>query len=840
MDWQGGEELNSDITNNGHNELYDFAQIGDEHFTNEDREQHWNALNWRMDKLRWMPEEEAESTIVASDYPQQGVDSEGSSYNAHANMSGDGACDDALIDGSMDNDQPPLGSDDEEQEDPKDYRRGGYHPVRIGDVFKNGRYHVIRKLGWGHFSTVWLCWDIESKRFIAMKIVKSAEHYTEAALDEIKLLECVRDSDPSDMALQRVVQLLDHFTVSGVNGVHVCMVFEVLGCNLLKLILKSDYQGLPIPMVKKIIKQVLEGLHYLHEKCQIIHTDIKPENVLITMSPEEVKKLAEDAILAGKTGKNLSGSAICSSKRCFQKMEESMTKSKKKKLKKKRRRHRNLLEQQLKEIEGMSVDVDSLDSGQNQFLSTEGQLNSSAFSSTERDPDNSETTTGHHFKNEDSNDDEQTVNEQKSANLKIFDEIKIPRIYLNQFAQNEKEGMKADNKKELKEEKTGESRREENQTGVNGNNFSNQQQEKPNDKKNSVGNKTLPENNQENNKEKAPQETEPKRTGKKKKGNNAKNKQQNLQQETAKKEKRDESPSPPINRDEKDDLIEGEINPKNKNDNPKKQSVNTKQEQNNQLFNGELLKNEKPTIEVKEEFIESPQKDISEENETIAKTKKKKRKKKKQSKQSLEEEEARMDEPDELESKEIFRPDLSDEAILEDDQLIKESFAKNEEQGQNWKFLRKDFDVKIADLGNACWTHHHFTEDIQTRQYRALEVIIGASYNQAADIWSIACMAFELATGDYLFEPHSGTTYSRDEDHLAHIIELLGSIPPTVFKKGEHWREFFHKVLTQKYGLPFEHARSFASFLLPMLNYEPSERATAGHCLKHNWLKGVE
>lgn len=40
--------------------------------------------------------------------------------------------------------------------------------------------------------------------------------------------------------------------------------------------------------------------------------------------------------------------------------------------------------------------------------------------------------------------------------------------------------------------------------------------------------------------------------------------------------------------------------------------------------------------------------------------------------------------------------------------------------------LEKKFDVKIADLGNACWTYHHFTEDIQTRQYRALEVIIGA------------------------------------------------------------------------------------------------------------------
>merc|ERR1711915_1104229 len=90
-----------------------------------------------------------------------------------------------------------LGSDDEEQEDPKDYIKGGYHPVRIGDLFYN-RYHVIRKLGWGHFSTVWLCWDLQSKRFVALKVVKSASHYTETALDEIKLLKCVRESDEND------------------------------------------------------------------------------------------------------------------------------------------------------------------------------------------------------------------------------------------------------------------------------------------------------------------------------------------------------------------------------------------------------------------------------------------------------------------------------------------------------------------------------------------------------------------------------------------------------------------------------------------------------------------
>lgn len=86
----------------------------------------------------------------------------------------------------------------------------------------------------------------------------------------------------------------------------------------------------------------------------------------------------------------------------------------------------------------------------------------------------------------------------------------------------------------------------------------------------------------------------------------------------------------------------------------------------------------------------------------------------------------------------------------------------------------------VVDFGNACWTHKHFTDDIQTRQYRAPEVILGAKYDTAADMWSLACVVFELVTGDFLFEPKSGPGWDRDEDHVALMIELLGKMPRKV------------------------------------------------------------
>lgn len=160
---------------------------------------------------------------------------------------------------------------------------------------------------------------------------------------------------------------------------------------------------------------------------------------------------------------------------------------------------------------------------------------------------------------------------------------------------------------------------------------------------------------------------------------------------------------------------------------------------------------------------------------------------------------------------------------------------------------------KIVDFGNACWTHKHFTDDIQTRQYRSPEIILGEEYSTPVDIWSVACMTFEIATGEHLFDPRTGSQYSRDEDHLALFMELLGRIPKKMTTRGKLARKFFNKsaelrnirnlqfwsledVLQEKYKYSKDLAIEFANFLLPMLNYVSYRRATAAQMIRSSWI----
>nr|XP_020448717.1 SRSF protein kinase 1-like isoform X2 [Monopterus albus] len=621
-----------------------------------------------------------------------------------------GGCQQGQADSPLpEQDEEILGSDDDEQEDPNDYCRGGYHHVKIGDLF-NERYHVIRKLGWGHFSTVWLAWDIQEKRFVAMKVVKSAEHYTETALDEIKLLKSVRNTDPSDPNREKVVQLLDDFKVSGMNGTHVCMVFEVLGYHLLKWIIKSNYQGLPLPCVKSIIRQVLQGLDYLHTKCRIIHTDIKPENILLTVNEPYIRKMAAEATQWQKTGTAPpSGSAVSTAPP--PKPMAKLSKNKKKKMKKKQKKQAELLEKRIQEMEGGAAQ--------------EGG----------EEEDEEETTTT-----------ETTEDTTSSATLSVsatLQDISNHTITDSTSDEQSQQTPEVNKRREAKEE---------NRMEVNCN-----------------GHVSTPESEASPESQVHETKLSPVEQEDQKNANQLENNTETLDTLGNKEEHQTCKGSP----EDTDLQLPRSLSPN---------SVKVELEEGDK---GEM----DAQGQTKTGDVEDGQNDAS------------------------------------------------------GSMLINPLEPLNADKLQ----------VKIADLGNACWVHKHFTDDIQTRQYRSLEVLLGAGYSTPADIWSTACMAFELATGDYLFEPHSGEDYSRDEDHIALIIELLGKVPRKLILAGKYSKEFFTKkgdlrhitklkpwalldVLVEKYEWSKEEARSFSSFLLPMLDLVPERRATAAQCLNHPWV----
>ncbi|KAK2731297.1 hypothetical protein FQN55_004784 [Onygenales sp. PD_40] len=116
------------------------------------------------------------------------------------------------------------------------YVPGGYHPVMIGDVL-HGRYHIVDKLGFGGYSTVWLARDSRYDRYVALKV--SITHWgKDALLRETGSLRAL--SAPLSYSASRqqrlghssIPCLLNQFEVDGPNGMHVCYTTTPTRCNL--------------------------------------------------------------------------------------------------------------------------------------------------------------------------------------------------------------------------------------------------------------------------------------------------------------------------------------------------------------------------------------------------------------------------------------------------------------------------------------------------------------------------------------------------------------------------------------------------------------------------------
>ena len=168
--------------------------------------------------------------------------------------------------------------------DENDYSTNG--DVFYGEVLQK-KYLLIKKIGYGSCSSVWLSYNIDNQKFFALKI-QNSEDYEEGKF-EVEYLK-----DLKTYSCQTIANLLEDFKIIIGKNKYICMVFELMACTVYDIIREGKYRhGLPIPIVKRIIRQLLKAVKIMHNETNAIHKDLKPENLLIAGYKPSVKELID-------------------------------------------------------------------------------------------------------------------------------------------------------------------------------------------------------------------------------------------------------------------------------------------------------------------------------------------------------------------------------------------------------------------------------------------------------------------------------------------------------------------------------------------------------------------
>eukprot|EP01006_Ploeotia_vitrea_P028932 TRINITY_DN61571_c0_g1_i1.p1 TRINITY_DN61571_c0_g1~~TRINITY_DN61571_c0_g1_i1.p1 ORF type:complete len:1030 (-),score=224.02 TRINITY_DN61571_c0_g1_i1:159-3248(-) len=161
-------------------------------------------------------------------------------------------------------------------------------------------------------------------------------------------------------------------------------------------------------------------------------------------------------------------------------------------------------------------------------------------------------------------------------------------------------------------------------------------------------------------------------------------------------------------------------------------------------------------------------------------------------------------------------------------------------------------EIKVIDFGSSCFTSDHLSSYVQSRCYRAPEVILGLPYNQKIDIWSLGAILAELLTGHVLFHNESVATM------MARIVSICGKVPENMVRKGRYAHRFFTKrgVLFERVQINKHAAHMFylypkrtklsnrlgtgdnlfLDFVRQMLQIDPAKRPTAKEAMEHPFL----
>lgn len=140
--------------------------------------------------------------------------------------------------------------------------------------------------------------------------------------------------------------------------------------------------------------------------------------------------------------------------------------------------------------------------------------------------------------------------------------------------------------------------------------------------------------------------------------------------------------------------------------------------------------------------------------------------------------------------KQIVRNKMKDQVISIMDQIKQNSESEKELEDEDLNNIQ----VVISDFGSIIdLSDYNKKEEIQTRYYRAPEIVLKCGFDEKCDVWSLGCSIYEILTGDILFNPEKDGSYSRDFHHIYWFYEICGDIPKWMIEKSEKKKEFFNK-----------------------------------------------